>query len=208
LTTVLLRVDDRVELHRLDDGTLEVVAHLPAGDVRRGPTLPAAVDLSDALSFLARRWAELEPDPALARRARAMVSEMAYGPINDGDWDAVTARHDPDVVCVDHRPASLGVVEGRDRWIAMLRTAIEQAPDSNYRTGDLLALAPGFGTLTELHVSGTTTDGFEFERFVLVLYLYGPTGRIVRLEMFPAEDRAAAAARFDELVGAARSELG
>jgi hypothetical protein len=70
------------------------------------------------------------------------------------------------------------------------------------------ALDPGYGNLTELSLSGSTVGGFEFERSVIILYLHEATGAMGQLAMFPPEELAAARARHDELVAAARAAAG
>jgi hypothetical protein len=201
---VLLRVDDRVELHRLEDGSVEVSATAPDGRVTRGPRLGPDVDLSHAFRAASERWAELEPDASLAARVRRSLDYFGYEPINERDWDALLATHAPDGVIVDRRPASLGEVNGRDAWVDLQRSQVDMTPDAHWRTGMIHALAPGFGTLSEVIVSGSTPDGFEFERAVAAIYMHGNAGAVVRMEIFSEDDLDAARSRFAELVEDAR----
>ena len=159
-------------------------------DLCRGPHVPSTGKLK-VFKLMRVAGARTLVDVLAVRASAApggVYFELYDETMTYGDLWALARRHASDVVAVDHRPASLGRIEGRDEWLTVLKMAFELTPDARYRTSDVYAVDPGFGNLSELVITGSTPEGFEIERRLIILYLLSATGPLARIEMFPADD--------------------
>ena len=115
--------------------------------------------------------------PVMAAMQRAMAAWDA------ADWDAYGAAHKADLVVVDHRPASLGSLDGRDAFVGATRVMREMfaAADSLI---EQKRVSPHGGIA---HVVVTCTDDtgrdveLEFTGLAVVR-----DGLIERMELFGA----------------------
>ena len=117
--------------------------------------------------------------------------------LRNGDWATYRALTDPEIVLVDHRPASLGEIHGVDAVLNVLQTLAPLMRGMKPRVVAYPALADD-RTLTELVATGTAEHGGEVEMAHLRLQQYRD-GRVVRAELFPVDALDDALARFDEL---------
>jgi hypothetical protein len=112
------------------------------------------------------------------------------------DWDEYAAAVTPDLVVVDHRPASLGAIEGRDAFISATRVLREMLADASVELVQY-AINPR-GALAQNTVIAEDPSGGRIEVSFVVLSTVRD-GVMDRMEMYPLEDLDLAKRRFQEL---------
>ena len=138
------------------------------------------------------------------RRPRAVgaagaVTAMVAPP----DLDRYASALAPDVAFVDHRTVGFASGRGADSLLRGFRSLLDLADDITTRVEDVLRLEPD-AVLLRWTITGTDrASGGAFESEFLLLWVFGPDGRVSHDETFDANRAAEAAARFDALVGAA-----
>ena len=150
---------------------------------RRGLTAMEAFPLEDEAAALAR-FAELQ------REARPTAN------FHD-DPEAFRSMLAEDCVLIDHRLLAAEPMD-RDAYVAYFAALLIETSDINFERLELLA--ESHDGMVELdRFAGHTKDDVEFETLFLRVAILRD-GLFVRMEIFPAEDRGAAAlARFQEL---------
>lgn len=151
-------------------------------------------DLDAAFEELEDRYVTGEGAPA------ADVLELSRaqrGALRTGDWGTYSSLIAEDVVLVDHRPAALGEVRGRDAVLDVLRALAPLIRDIRPIVRQVFAIAPD-RTLVEASATGTSEHGGEVEVSHIRLQQW-KDGAVVRIEMFPVDDLDTALLRFDEL---------
>jgi ketosteroid isomerase-like protein len=148
-------------------------------------------DLDAAYAELDDRWAATSQLPFIPM-ARELVDSY-----NTRDWIRFRATLTDDFVVDDHRPASLGRLEGPDAWIAALRPLTDLIPDSRWRVTHAHEIAPDL-VLCSLETGGTTPEGARVD-----ISTHGVVtlrdGLLASNEIFPFDRFDAAKARFEEL---------
>jgi len=112
------------------------------------------------------------------------------------DWDALSECLSPSLRFDDHRPLSLGVLNG-NRWLESLRVAVDLAPEFASDVPQVLAWNSR-GVLLSLRLYGILRDGGSFENFLLGVFV-ASGGKMTHVEPFPIDAKDAALARFEEL---------
>jgi hypothetical protein len=166
---------------------------------RRRLEIFAADRLGDAVVRLYERYAELLPDGPERARATATARSVAtvLGP---PDLDRLGEALAPAVEFVDHRTLGFGSARGADALLKGRRILLETCNDVANRVDDVLALRAD-ALLGRLTTSGTDrAGGGVYEKHLLVLWVFGSEGLVVRVEQFDAGREAEAIARFDELL--------
>ncbi|MEO6028156.1 MAG: nuclear transport factor 2 family protein [Candidatus Binatia bacterium] len=189
---------------RFDVGPFEreeiVVYEVDGRGLFRGVEIFTADHLSDAITCVYRRYADLLPEgPA---RTRAAVTARSVG-VNSGpiEPDRLATALAASFQCVDHRRLGTWRAEGPEEFLAHWRGQNELADGFAVRDRDVLALAPQAFLVRRVY-SGTGRDsGGTFENLVLVTFVFGADGLVTRAEIWEPECEAAALARFDELTG-------
>jgi tetratricopeptide (TPR) repeat protein len=159
-----------------------------------------AIDhLSDGVARLYERYAELLPDgPARARAVATARSVAAL--VGPPDLDRYASALAPAVEFVDNRTIGFASGRGADKLLRGFRSLLEMAVDVTTRVDDILCLE------SDALLAGWTTSGIDrtsggaFESHFLLLWVFGPDGRVIHDETFDAERVEQALARFDELV--------
>lgn len=158
----------------------------------------AADRLGEATVRLYARWAE---HAAPEDRPRAAVVARAVAATRQPDPDALAGLLAPHLAFADRRRLGMGGARGADAYLLGLRSLLDAARDLVNEDEPLLASPQalllrrrGRGTLRE--------TGGAFEHHMLMLWIYGPDGRITHIEMFDPEHASEAFARIDALVGA------
>jgi class 3 adenylate cyclase/tetratricopeptide (TPR) repeat protein/ketosteroid isomerase-like protein len=186
----------------------------PVGPVRRGALvllqvgsdgrlrraeLFAADDsgLGAAVARLYERHAELAPEGS--ERARAAMTAGAVAAVLPTDIEAIAGVLAPDVDFVDHRLLGLGTTRGAERYLRGLRSLLEVTGDRIASVDELLMATP---EALVVHRTTRGTDlrgGGAFEMDFVMLWSFGPDGRITRVEMFDPGREGDALARIDPL---------
>lgn len=123
---------------------------------------------------------------------------LAY---NRGDLDGYAAHLAPDLVTVDHRPASLGEFHTRGAWLAWLR---EMETLTSNRRFELRSVRWERDVVRiDMTARGTNATGGEYETPLVGVALSGR-----RQELFAPEQEEEAERRFDELVEHSRRAAG
>ncbi|MFN2428042.1 MAG: hypothetical protein ABR587_16530, partial [Candidatus Binatia bacterium] len=112
------------------------------------------------------------------------------------DWDALSECMSPSLRFVDHRPLSLGVLNG-NQWLESLRVAVDLASEYASDVPQVLAWNSR-GVLLSLRIYGTLRDGGAFENLLLAIFV-ASGGKMTHAEPFPIDAQEAAVARFEEL---------
>ncbi len=116
---------------------------------------------------------------------------------NARDWDGVRAIWSDDLVVVDHRPGSFGVVEGRDAYQRLMQALHDLTPDIIVQLVAVHQL-DAHGCVALARNTGTTVDGGAVEFLILFVCILRD-GHITRVEFFPERALDEALRRFDEL---------
>jgi class 3 adenylate cyclase/tetratricopeptide (TPR) repeat protein len=125
----------------------------------------------------------------------------AYDAHRRRDWDAMTAIYRPDIVLVDHRPASSGEIVGRPAVIDYHRTMVEVAPSHRLVVRRQLAIR-GRVVLCELVTGGeggSSEVAGPHETVSLLITAHDADGRTARMERFELARHADAWSRFHAL---------
>ena len=149
-------------------------------------------DLDAAFAELNARYAAGEGAPF------ADILEIglgSYADWNRRDWPALERRMAEDTVFVDHRPASLGRIEGREALMSVVRELL--TPDIRHDAVAVHAIARD-RIVAEVVLSGTNTDGGEVELVYFTVARFRD-GVMSRSERFASTELDAALARFEEL---------
>ncbi len=159
-----------------------------------------ATRLGDGVSRLYARYAELLPNGPAPRRAAATAGAVA-AMIAPPDLERYASALAPDVAFVDHRTVGFAAGRGADTLLRGFRSLLDLATDVTTRVDDVLRLEPD-AVLLRWTVTGIDrASGGAFESEFLLLWVFGPDGRVVRDETFDANRATEAVARFDALVG-------
>ncbi len=134
---------------------------------------------------------------AIAAECVTLLGRFFRG-VNAADRDEMRAVVSADLALTDHRPVSLGSSTERDDWIASvvvlaseLSSSFSAVPISYLRLGADIALS-------DIHVSGRSKDGAEFEDGMYIL-ARAESGSLTHIELFGSDQLDAALARFAEL---------
>jgi tetratricopeptide (TPR) repeat protein/ketosteroid isomerase-like protein len=151
--------------------------------------------LNSALPRLVELHADHELPPA-QHDARYLVAQQLRGNLR---------RWSDDAVVVDHRPASLGTLHGRDAIRAAGRALRDLTGGAPSRVADVLG-STEWVVLVDLEIVGRTDSGETFELPMLTVGEYADDGFLRRAEWYLPEQVDEALARFDELTGSARPD--
>ncbi len=124
----------------------------------------------------------------------ALESFVAY---NARDWDLWESMVAPDIVYIDHAPASIGELHGRSEYLRHVQRLIALAPDLQMNLLQQIGESPGV-LLGAAHSVGTDEHGGRIEREHLGIMVV-ENGVFVRVETFPPERRDEAVVRYEEL---------
>jgi class 3 adenylate cyclase/ketosteroid isomerase-like protein/tetratricopeptide (TPR) repeat protein len=147
-------------------------------------------DLDGAYEELMERYIAGEGRPYEAMLRAAFDAARSY---NAHDWDRLATHLDPNLLVVDHRPASAEQMSGPDDFIRYCRTFAELAPDVRLENIDL-AVAPD-RSCSHQRITGTSVDGAPVENLQYSVYFFH-ADRIERIELFADDARDAALACF------------
>lgn len=139
-------------------------------------------------------------DDAVARLLD--LNERARAAWDAADWAAYGSAHTEDLVVVDHRPASLGTIQGRETWLEATRVMREMFVSAATRVIEQYAVA-AYGSLAHTRITCVTHAGLEIEVENATLNTVRD-GLMNRIEFFPIEHVDEAVARLDELGAGAR----
>src|SRR5262249_31706050 len=118
------------------------------------------------------------------------------GPI---DLERVAEGCAPSVRIVDHRMFGTWSAWSAEELLQHLRLHLDLAPDFAGRYQDLMALDADTLVVCIDFVGTARDSGGPFENHVCSLYKFGSDGRLAVIEVFEAEQKAEALARFDAL---------
>ena len=104
-----------------------------------------------------------------------------------------------DAVLVDHRPASLGTLSGREAIAKAAKALRDLGPNAQRRMVDVPALTERVSVF-EIRTEGAVDGGGSFELTVFAVSEVDSNGLCRRQEWFGPDQRAEALARFDELI--------
>ncbi|MBI3768726.1 MAG: nuclear transport factor 2 family protein [Deltaproteobacteria bacterium] len=161
--------------------------------------------LGEPVARLYERCAERLPDGPARTHAAATAHSVA-AMVAPPDLDRYAAALAPDVEFIDHRTVGFPSGRGANTLLRGFRSLFELADDLTTRIDDVLRLESG-ALLARWAISGIDrASGGAFESEFLLLWLFGPDGRVVHDETFDANRETEALARFDALVGSADTE--
>jgi ketosteroid isomerase-like protein len=133
---------------------------------------------------------ELESTPA----GRAYLAYLRTN--NERDWEALRGLYSDDFAMADHRGIDEWGIETADEVVASMKAWAEMSPDG--RLGHVEVLAQDEHVIAAVMSGSGSVDGAAFEiesPFVAAVR----AGRIARLEVFKADDRAGALASYERL---------
>ena len=151
-----------------------------------------ANDFHLALARLVEMHADDELPPE-RRRERYRVAEH----LRQGANGRLSMWKD-DAVLVDHRPASLGVLQGREKLLNTQLVLHDLAGDLRWHVVDVLGFDERL-TALELMADGVTADGGSFQISVVLVSQYDEDGSVVRADCYRTDQVAEALERFDQL---------
>jgi len=155
--------------------------------------------LGDAVARLYERHADLLTESPQRTRAAATARAVA-AMVAPPDLERYASALAPDVAFVDHRTVGFASGRGADSLLRGFRSLLDLAEDVTTRVDDVLRLEPD-AVLLRWTVTGTDrATGGAFESDFLLLWVFGPDGRVVRDETFDPHRAAEAAARFDTII--------
>ena len=159
------------------------------GSLMTGGVIFDADDEDGAYAELDRRAVELGGPGVLS----TVTVTAAYG---NGDVALLRACCVPDAVIVDHRPALFGA-HGVEEFLERTTSLLALTTSTKLRIIEI-PIDSALGSVSRLRTTGLTADGglFESERWSVGMIR---DGRLERLELFPADARAEAEARYGEL---------
>jgi class 3 adenylate cyclase len=168
-------------------------------EVDEGGTLRAVVtfdldDLDAAFAELDARYLAGEAAPhADVYGTCARIVDL----VNTRDWDGMLALWSDDLVVVDHRPGSFGVIEDRNQYLRLVQGLLDLAPDAVVRRLAIHRL-DAHGCVALVRNAGASVDGGAIE-IVFLYVLIVRSDHIARVEQFPVHALEPALQRFDEL---------
>jgi hypothetical protein len=145
-------------------------------------------DLGPALARLIELHADDELPPE-RRQGRYAVAAMLRD--QDVDWRQ-------DAVEVDHRPASLGILEGRDAIRQATAALRGLSSAQRWRVADVFGFT-GDIAFTEFVSEGRNDEGGAVQFRVVVINQFSDDGLILQSELYRPDQIDEAFARFDEL---------
>ncbi len=150
-------------------------------------------DLNDAFAELTDRWIASGEvaHPDVVEEIRRL-NEI----INRHDWDAFATRI-AGATYVNHRQLDPPGAQNIADHMSSIRMLASLVPDYRVELAEVLALS-ATGLVDYEVLRGTSTDGVAIEIPLVVLILLDG-GRLTRLEVFDADQRGSALARFEEL---------
>ena len=161
----------------------------------------AADRLGAAIARLYERHAELLPEGPERTRAMGIARSIrAYdGPVDPDHLATVLVSS---YRVVDHRILRTWFARDADEHVTHWRLQRDLAPDFAHRFEDVLACST-HSLVACLTALGTAREsGGPFENRVCALFRFGADGRVTSGELFEAEQKVEALARFDELTAA------
>jgi hypothetical protein len=177
-----------------------VIIDVDADGRRRRVEAFAADRLGDAVTRLYERHAELLPDGPARERATATARSVAVvawtGPIDLDRLAAVNAR---DLEAVDHRSVGFGSLQGAEAVLRSTRALLELSEEMSGRVDDIVALRHDALLMRWTTFGTQRAGGGAFERQVLLIFVFGADGLVMRWEQFDSDRDDEALARFDEL---------
>jgi len=132
--------------------------------------------------------------------ALALVRELndrAMRAWDAADWEAYRGLHTEDLVVVDHRPASLGSIQGRETYLDATRVMREMFVAANTGIVEQHRLF-AHGSVAQTSITCVSDTGLEVAVETVTLNTIRD-GRMDRIEFFPVEQLEEALARFDDL---------
>ncbi len=199
---VLATIGDRIQINRTiwtgrEDGPkleLDRISLLETDDTGR----LCSVTLFDLQDRSMAMWEGRERFSAgEAAGADAPTTYDAFGrAIQQRDWNAASEFLSPSLRFDDHRPLSLGVLDGK-QWLESIRVAMDLAPDYGSEVMQVLAWNSR-GYLLSLRFHGTLQGGGPFENVLLSIFV-ASGGKLTHVEPYPIDAQAEALARFEEL---------
>ena len=179
-----------------------VVSELDEHGRFRRMELFAPDHLGDACACLYERYAALLPDGPARDRAAATARSVAVMTTvaATADIERLPLALSPAIELHDRRRIVEGDPGGSDHWTHGARAYVDLAKEIVFRYDDLLRVEPT-ALLLQATYSGLDrrSDGV-FEIPVLVLWVFGPDGLMIRWEGFDLDREAEALARYDALV--------
>ncbi len=150
-------------------------------------------DLTDAFAELTDRWIASGEvaHPEIVEEIRRL-NEI----INRHDWDAFATRI-AGATYVNHRQLDPPDAQTIADHMSSIRMLASLVPDYRVELAEVLAQS-ATGLVDHEVLRGTSTDGVAIEIPLVVLILVDG-GRLTRLEVFDADQRDSALARFEEL---------
>jgi tetratricopeptide (TPR) repeat protein len=148
---------------------------------------------ADDLHLAVARLIELHADDELPPDRRPLRYMLAR------QFREKRARWSDDIVLVDHRPAGLWTLQGRDRIKDASVGLRDLSADLRWRAVDILGLTERFALL-ELVAEGHDDDGGPLQFRVIVLNEHSDDGLMQRSELYGADQVDEALDRFDHLV--------
>ena len=185
----------------IEDAALELIEADEGGRALAIVTFEAD-DLGPAVEELDRRFqagegASYAPVLVTARRAFDLWGRRA--------WDDLRAVFSPGAVMVDRRPLGWGEIDPAD-FVDRVRALAQLAPDGTLH-GVTIPRLHQRASLGLMRGTGTDPHGGTFEiSFFCLIVLDRDSDLVSRLEFLPADDPAAASARFDEITEGSPSE--
>ena len=161
--------------------------------------------LGDAIARLYERYAELLPDGPGRERAAA-TARSAATILARPDVERLANALAPDLEVVDRRTLGTWSGRGAEGFLESFRALTALSDGVAIRVEDVLGLGPDALLLRWATLGTIGAGGGPYERPFLVLFAFGPHGRVERQEFFDPGRDAAALARFDAIVGAAGEE--
>ncbi len=159
-----------------------------------------AVDrLGDAVARLYERYADLVSEGLDRDRAAATARSVATFMGAQLELDALREAFHPDVEYLDHRAVGFPSGRGVESLLLGFQSLFDVVDHFERRVDDVLALAT-HGVLVRLTTSGIArSGGGAYEHHSAQLWIFGPDGRVTRMEFFEGERGDEAIARFHEL---------
>jgi hypothetical protein len=216
---VLATLGDSLTLHRsdfaasgfasatLDVGPYEVenvvVTEVDDRERRTRDDVFAPDRLGEAVIRLYERHAELVPDGPERARAAATAQSVTriLDPLTWRDDRLPGSSYASDVEFVDHRPFGFPRTRGAEEFLQRVVSLFELAEDVVIGIDDVLRVEPNGFLLSYTNRGTVRASGGAYERRMLMLWVFGPDGRVTRNELFPEDGDAEALARFAELMG-------
>ena len=155
--------------------------------------------LTDAITRLYERYAELLPEGAERDRAAATARTMG-SVLRSATLDGWCNCVADDFELVDHRVLGIGSLRGGEAMRANFRAMFELEDIFEVSIDDVTALRSNAILVRGGNSGVIRSSGGAYERRFFQLWSMGSDGRFDRFEYFDADRAAEALARFDELV--------